>query len=474
MESKRVSNIAVIAVLFLAEVSVAFETSMIYAALKRLIEVFGDPVTVGWMVTLYLLLGAGASAVAGRLGDMYGRKKLMVIMLAFAVSGSALSAFGGSFELVLAGRAMQGLGLAAMPLAFGIVREVFPPDRVPFNNGVLIAGAGTGTALGLVIGGLLIDNLDWHWIFIASCLLALRSLIAVALVLPRSTKLAKVERLDWLGLALFLPAIGGLLVAISKSGEWGFSDIRVLLPGVAGIVLLALWVWRSVAAPDPFIDVRLLAQRNVWVANLIISVLALGYIQVTMIMALMVQNPVWTGFGLGASATIAGLAKVPSNIITLGAGLLAGWLAVRSGNRAVVLLAAICEATAWLAIYFFHGSIVTVAFIICFISFFGTMIYTAVPNIIVEAVPAERTSEATGMMVVIRTAVSAIGAQILAVLFASSTATDPNTGAHYPDATAFTVVIAYVIVGTLICGALSFLLRKGRMQTGTEGVLNNG
>ncbi|MET0374265.1 MAG: MFS transporter, partial [Rhizorhabdus sp.] len=202
--------------LWVAEITGSFETAMIYAALKALIADFKDPVLVGWLVTTYLLIGAGAAAMAGRLGDIYGRRRVLMILLAVGVIGSLMSAFSINYAMLLAGRALQGLTGAILPLTIGLVRENMPKERVPMGIGLMISGASAGTAAGLVIGGLIVDSLSWHGVFMASAAFAAVSFILTFALVPQSTPKSRDAPLDWLGGILFVPATLSLLLAISN------------------------------------------------------------------------------------------------------------------------------------------------------------------------------------------------------------------------------------------------------------------
>ena len=140
------------AALMLSEATAAFETSMIYAAMKKLVEEFGDPETAAWLITIYLLFGAGMSAIMGRLGDMYGRKRLLLVLLGCGFIGSVLSYVSENFWTILAGRGLQGLTAALMPLCLGLIREHLPQKAVSVCVGLMVSAAGVGTSYGELYG----------------------------------------------------------------------------------------------------------------------------------------------------------------------------------------------------------------------------------------------------------------------------------------------------------------------------------
>jgi MFS family permease len=450
--------------LVLAEITGSFETAMIYAALNKMIAAFGDPIAVGWLVTSYMLVGAGSAAIAGRLGDIYGRRRLALILLAVGIIGSIVSASSGLFALVLVGRLLQGVTGAILPLCVGLARERLPIDKVSVGVGFMMGGASAGAALGLVCGGLIVDHFSWRGIFVASALLSVLSFAAIVAWVPRAPTAPRTGRLDWLGGVLFVPPIAGILLFISNGRVWGWGDGRSLTVLGASIVLLVLWVRKALRTTDPLIDVRLFRNRRVLVPNVVAALFCAGGLQHTMIFSMMLQAPVWTGVGLGVSATFAGLVKLPSNVSSTFAGPFSGWVTTRISGRTVMALGGLFTAGAWMTAMVFHASPLQIVLVLILISFGGTLMFTVGPNVVVEAVPADRVSEAIGMMTVIRQTFLGVGAQLMAVLLATHTvkATD-GSGTGCPTEDAFLLAMSVVVVLTVMAAlsALALPRRSG-------------
>ena len=454
---------AIIIALFFAEIAAVFETTMVYAALPTLIREFGDPLTAGWLVTAHMLVGAGVAVLAGRLGDIFGRRRVMLVLLAAGLAGSILSAATEIFALVLVGRAFQGLSAAVTPLTIGIIRENLPPDRIPVAVGLMTTAAGVGTASGLVLGGAIIDTLNWHWLFVASAGLLGAAFIAVRLFVPARPGIPPREPIDWTEGLMPVPAIAAILLGISMSKTHGWGEPMVAGLIVAGIAIMAAWARRSLAASEPFIDLRLLASRNVALANLAMAFFALGSMQSVFVMSTYTQNPAWTLAGLGLGATVAGLAKLPSNILSFFAGPLAGWLQQKAGLRIPIVSGAILMAIGWLLAIALPGSLIEVVLLLCVISFGTTIVNAAVPNVIVASVPPERTSEAIGTMSVVRGMFAGIGAQLIAVLLTTDTLTAPG-GAQLPSPAGFRIVMGWVLAVTIVVAVSGLMLRVRREQ----------
>ncbi len=464
MTAERSPAASILFALWLAEATGAFETAMIYAAYKALIVTFHDPVKVGWLVTAFLLVSAGGAAVVGRSGDLYGRRRVLLWLLGAGAFGAAVSASATSFAALLVGRSIEGLSAAILPLVIGLVRENLPRERVALGIGLMISGASAGTAAGLVIGGLLVDHFSWHAVFLASTSFALLSFGLVLAWVPRSHVATGHARLDWVGGVLFVPAIAGLLLYISDGRVWGWGGPWMTVLLIASAALFALWIARSLRTPDPLIDIRLFADRRVLLANAIGALVATGALQITLVFSVLLQAPRWTGIGLGTSATLAGLAKLPSNLGSLFAGPLGGYLTERRGARLTMTGGGLLAKSGWLLAMWQHGSVSMLVAVLCVISFGTTILFAVGPTLLVAAVPSARTSEAAAMMGVVRQLFIAVGAQLVAVLLATDTVIGPD-GARYPTSDAFMLTMGVVAglcgLATLVALALPEALQVG-------------
>jgi MFS family permease len=453
--------LGLLAVLWIAEATSAFEGSMVYAAQRYINQDFGDNGLLGLLYSSYLIVGAAAAALVGRMGDVFGRRRLMLIILGLGTAGSLMSAFStGMPNVLLAGRILQGLTGAVLPLAVGLVRENMPADKVPMGIGLMISGASLGTAGGLVLGGLIADNFSWHGIFIASTLFCFGSLLGVLAVVPRSPRLPNVSGIDWFSGVLFAPGVMLITWYLSTIAKLGLFHQAGLIALAGGATLLAYWLWRSLKAEVPLIDVRLFRNRNVLVANLVTALVALSSLQITLIFQVLLQTPLWTGIGLGATATMAGAAKLPSNVLSTFGGPLSGWITGRGGGRAAMLWGGIVSTTGWVLAFFIHGTILQVILVLCVISFGTTILFAVGPTILASSVPQERTSEVSGMLSVTRGLFSGIGAMMVTMLLASQVLMDPSGKAQYATAGAFQLTVAVVAGISVLATLCAFALPK--------------
>ena len=199
-----------------------------------------DASGIAWLLTGYLVAAAVSTPVAGRLGDMFGKRRLLVISLVIFGAGSTIAALGSSLEQVVAGRVLQGFGGGIFPLCFGIIRDEFSPEKVAGGIGLISAVFGIGGGAGLIGGGVIADHLSYHWIFWLGTISAALAAIAIEVWVPESPE-RKPGRVDLRGGALLALGLVMPLVAISRANDWGWGSTRTLGLIAAGLVVLAVW-----------------------------------------------------------------------------------------------------------------------------------------------------------------------------------------------------------------------------------------
>lgn len=444
--------------LVIAEVVSTFESSMIYSALASFYKIFDQPVHVGWLLTGYMLVASASAAICGRLGDLFGRKQMLIIVLAAAATGSLISAATSNLYVIIGGRALQGLAGAILPLCYGLVREHLPRASVPVSIGVIAATVAGGSGVGFILGGVMVDLGGWRYIFLLSAAVAIVAAVLVAVLVPNGRSFGT-GRVDWIGGLLFLPGLTFLLYAVGLIEDEGFGSPDVLLPLATGAAILVGWILYERSRPDPLIDVRLVRNRQIGLTLVIVSLLAIGAMNLGQIAMVMLQQPVSTSVGLGISATLAGTLHAPASVVGVIAGPVSGWLAGRRGSRLSMILSTGVVAVAWIGLLIAHDSPLLVG-VWMFISGAGMgAAFASIPNLIVEVAPADRTSETTGLVQIVRKIMMAVGAQSVAVSLASSTIAVPQGGA-FPDAAAYSLTYGWVAAACGLAFLLSLMLPK--------------
>ena len=254
-------------ILTLATTAYALQQTMVVPALPQLQrELDASTTWATWVFTGFLLSAAVLTPILGKLGDRFGKERLLVASLATFFVGCVGCAIAPDIWTLIAARVVSGAGGAVFPLSFGIIRDEFPPERVKVGIGLLSAVFGVGGGLGLVLSGVIVDNASWRWIFVVGA-----AAVAVAIVLVRrfvpESPIRSPSRVDVPGAVLFSTMLLSLLIGLSEGESWGWTSPAVLglfgLAAVAGVT----WVLFELRVDEPLIDMRVLAGRPVLLTN---------------------------------------------------------------------------------------------------------------------------------------------------------------------------------------------------------------
>jgi MFS family permease len=372
-----------------------------------------------WSLTATLLVGAVATPVVGRLGDGPGRRTLILVCLAAVVAGGVLSALAGQLSLLVAGRALQGLGLALVPLLMAAAREHVP---APASTGA-IAALSVVVAIGIGVGypltGLIAEVGDvadafWFGAIVAALTLALAAAVVPAPVRPAASGPAR--RLDVLGAVVIAAGLVALLLALEQGPDWGWGSARTLGLLAVAIVLLGLWWRHELRVADPLVDLRLVRNRGVLVADLGGAVIGVAMYLCISLCTQYVQLPADTGEGLGRSVFVAGLALVP---LSAGSFLASRWLTPlrrRVGLRALISGGVALLGLGALLFVVTADELWQVCVTMGLVGVGLGWTFATMPALIVGAVPPGETGSATGFYQVSRYVGFAVGSGISVTL----------------------------------------------------------
>jgi EmrB/QacA subfamily drug resistance transporter len=418
-------------ILSLAALAFALAQTMLIPALTELAKSLNtDASGVAWTVTAYLLAAAVCTPVFGRLGDMFGKRRLLVVALGIFVAGSILSALGTSLEVVVAGRVLQGAGGGIFPLCFGIIRDEFPREKVGSSIGLISATFGIGGGAGLILGGLITDHASYHWIFWLGAISAALAAVFIELFVPESP-VRTPGRVDVRGAIVLGLGLTAPLLAIAKANEWGWGDTRTLGLFVVGAVILSFWVWLQRRTPEPLVDIEMLRQPTVAMTNFATVLVGFGMFGSFILIPQLAEAPKSSGYGFGLDATGAGLLMVPGALVMLVAGPLSGVLGTRFGSRVPLALGAIITSAGLLLMALVHDTQLEIIVWNLVMSTGIGLAFAAMPNLILEAVTPEETGQATGVNTLVRSVGASLGAQISAAVLAGSVVAGLPTDSGY-------------------------------------------
>ena len=416
---------------------------------------------VTWVLTIYLLTASIATPVLGRLGDMFGKKQMLGVVLVMFALGSLVAALSHSIGLLVAGRAIQGFAGAVFPLAFGIIRDEFPPERVAQGIGLISATFGIGGGIGLVAAGAIVDHLSYEWIFWMALIVTAIAIVCTVLFVPESP-IKVPSKIDWIGAALLGLGLGTLLLGISEGPRWGWASARIAGLFAAGVVALVAWVRWELRVPVPLVDMRMMRRRAVWSTNVAGFLVGWGMFGSFILIPQFVQAPASAGYGFNANVTEAGLILLPSTAVMLFAGPIAGWLGGRLGSRLPLMIGTILAAAAFTLIGFAHEQrwelYIGTALMGAGIGF----AFAAMANLIVEAVDPTETGVATGMNTIMRTVGGSLGGQIAATIVTAHLIAGTHVAKEFGYTEAF---FLSALVMLLAFGATLLVPVRARMHT---------
>ena len=416
---------------------IAFSLSqtLVVPALPALAKDFEtSPSAVSWVLTGFLLSASIATPIAGKLGDLFGKGRVLTAVMLLFCAGGVINALAPSIEVVIAGRVLQGAAGGVFPLAFGIVRDTFPRDQVAGGLAIVSAVFGIGGGIGLPLSGVIVDNVDLDWLFWIS-LVALPVAYGTHRFVPPSPPVAS-TRVDWPGAAILSAALAAILLGVSQASEWGWGSPANVGAIGGGLALVAVFVAVESRVAQPLIDLEVLRKPAVAATNLTGFLVGVAMFSSFLIFPQFAETPASADYGFGFSVTQAGLLMMPTAVAQLLAGPPATRLVRRIGFRSLLSLGTALISGSFLINTFAHkhpwelivGGVLMGAGL--------TFSFAAMANLIVEAVPRSEVGIATGINTVMRTVGGSFGAAIVTAILTAGTGPLPTEHA-YTSAFAF-------------------------------------
>lgn len=458
--SSRRATVEILVISF-ATVTASLYQSVLVPLLGILPQELGHSASaIGWLLTVTLLVAAVATPVMGRLGDMFGKRRMLLASVALGTIGSALCGLTSSLPILIAGRAFQGASMAALPLAISLAASLLPPARRASGIAIISASLGFGGAIGMPLSGLVADNFDFHWLFWITFVAGLISFAMIRAVVPESPSRSG-GRLDILGAILLSLALVSFLLPLAQSGAWGWSSPIVLGLFALSAVLFALFGTWQLRASAPLVDLAAARRRPLLMAHTASALVGVATFASYLGTTVFVEMPRETGYGFGASVTIGGLCMLPGGLSMIPAATVAGRLINRRGAPFVLALGATVMALGWIQRIIVSSTYAWVILGTILVGIGIAMCSASLPSIVNAHTPVEAMASANSLNNLVRSMgasiASAIGGAVMAMLIVEV------SGIELPSAAAFNTLFAICAGASLIALILALTMPKAAL-----------
>ncbi|WP_127819437.1 MFS transporter [Microbacterium sp. CPCC 204701] len=410
---------AIVAVLAVAGLCSSFMFTLMVPIQSKLPELLhASREDTAWVVTSTLLAAAVITPISGRLGDMYGKRRILLVLVAVMVAGSVIAALSPGIIGIIVGRALQGAIVGVVPLGISIMRDVLHEDRVDSAIAFMSATLGVGGALGLPISAAVTERSDWHMLFWIAAGLGVVVFALVVWIVPVSV-LRTAGRFDFIGAAGLALGLVGVLLAVSRGNEWGWGSPAVLISGLGGLAVLLWWGWFELRIAEPLLDLRVAARPAVLLTNIASVAMGFALFASNIVYPQMLELPVATGSGFGLSLLAASLVVMPSGLVMMILSPVAGRIAQRTGPKLLLLLGAVSLIVAYGFTLLWSSEVwhLVVANILIGAGIgFG---YASMPMLIMRSVPQSETGASNGLNALFRSLGTSTAAAVIGAVLAT-------------------------------------------------------
>ncbi|GAA2570597.1 MULTISPECIES: MFS transporter [Streptomyces] len=465
-EPVRKASGATVPVLAFAGIVVAVMQTLLVPVIKDLPQLLDtSPSNATWVLTSTLLSGAVATPIMGRLGDLFGKRRMLITSLSVMVVGALLSALTDALIPMIVGRTLQGFAMGAIPLGIGLMRDMLPRERLGSAMALMSSSIGVGGGLALPAAALVAQHTDWHALYYGAAGLGVLSIALTLLVVPESPLRAKgsFDLPGALGLAAGLILF---LLPISKGSDWGWSSPTTLGLFAAAVVVLLLWGLMELRVAAPLVDLRTTARREVLLTNLASIMVGVSFFVISLVLPQLLQLPSETGYGLGQSMVVAGLCVAPLGLTMMFTAPVYARLSARYGPRTTLIIGLVIIGIGYAGgLGLMSAAWQTVLTSVLIGAGIG-LAYSSLPALIIGAVPASETGAANGLNTLMRSIGTSVSSAVIGMVLAN-TANDVG-GVAVPTLHGFRVSFMIAAAAVAVGLVLAFFLPRGNPAAVTQ------
>ncbi|MBM7365636.1 MFS transporter [Gordonia hydrophobica] len=430
---------AVVAVLALAGIVVSLMQTLVIPIIPHLPEYLNaEADDTAWVITATLLAAAVATPTMGRLGDMFGKRRMLLVSIVLMTVGSVVGALSDSVLPMIVGRTLQGLAAGVIPLGISVMRDVLPKEKLAGAVAMMSASLGVGGAFGLPIAAVIAEYASWHWLFWVSAILGVVSFVVVTLVVPESPARSG-GGFDFAGALTLSAALVALLLGVSKGATWGWTSSTTLACFLVAVIAFGVWGAWELRTKAPIVDLRVSARPQVLLTNIASVAFGFAMFATSMVFPQVVQLPEQTGSGLGGSMLMAGLVMAPMGIMLLVAAPVSSYITNTFGPKITLMCGAVVVAVGYFVGAFALHSEWQLVLIGIIIGIGTGLAYGAMPALIMGAVPASQTGAANSFNTLMRSLGTSFASAISGVVVAQMTV--DLMGREFASGSAFTTIM---------------------------------
>jgi MFS family permease len=427
----------------------ALTHTLVLPLLPILPETLGtSPAATSWVATVTLLAGAVTNPVVGRLGDMFGKRRMLIVSLVMLVVGSLVGAVAGSLTVLLVARVLQGMGIGVIPLGVSILRDELPADKVGGGIALVSATLGIGSGMGLPLAGVMTDSLGWHSPF---WMLAGAATIVLVLVLTcvDESPVRSPARFDLVGAAGLTVTLVAMLLVINRGTDWGWTSVTTIGLATMSLVVGAGWTGWERRRTAPLVDLAVTLRRPVLLTNA--AGLFAGFAMFSQFLCnlTLITMPASTGYGFGKSILVAGVTQLPGAVVMVLLSPVSARLSAARGPRLTLTVGAVLLSAGYAVRLVLNSELwhLTAGAVVVYAGI--GLAYGAFPALIMANVPVSETAAANAANALARVVGSTIGSAVTSAVLAGSTVI--VAGEAYPSEGAFVTVNA--VAGVAAAGA---------------------
>lgn len=439
----------VVPVLAFAGIVVAVMQTLLVPVIKDLPTLLSTtPSNATWVMTATLLAGAVSTPIMGRLGDLYGKRRMLLMSLSVMIVGSLICGFTDDLVVMIIGRALQGVAMGAIPLGIGLMRDMLPREKLGSAMALMSSSIGVGGGLALPIAALTAQNADWHALFFGAAGLGVVSMLLTVLFVPESTVKAQ-GTFDVVGAIGLSAGLVLFLLPITKGSDWGWTSGMTLgLFGAAALVLV-LWGVMELRLKAPLVDLRTTARRPVLFTNLASIMVGVAFYAISLVLPQLLQLPEATGYGLGQSMVVAGLCVAPLGLTMMFTAPVYARLSANYGPKVTLILGMLIIAIGYGAGLGLMSEAWQTIIIAVVVGAGIGLAYSSLPALIIGAVDPSETGAANGLNTLMRSIGTSVSSAVIGMVLA-------NTANH----------VGGVAIPTMTGFRTSFLIATGAVALG--------